>query len=425
MNIPSLIIMLACLIMSGYFSATETAFSTMNKTRMKTLIEKGNKRAELAYNMSERYDRLISTVLIGNNIVNILLSSLATVLFIDLLQSNDLGTTVSTVVTTIVVLIFGEITPKNIAKARPEQFAMFSAPLLRVITWIFMPFNVIFSGWRTLIVKLFKLETDNKMSQEELLTFVDEVQQEGTIDHSEGNLLRNAIEFTDLEANDILTHRVDLVAFAKDASKEEIAKLFSETQFSRLLVYEENIDNIVGVLHQKDFYTERGITGRKIADIISAPVFIHKGEKISDLLRRLQKEKSHIAVVLDEYGGTLGIVTMEDILEELVGEIYDEHDEVVEQFQKLDDNKYRVDCTVSLDDFSRFFRINTDDSESVSLGGWLTEQLDKIPDQGDSFQYDSISVTVVDADAHRSNFVEVVQLLPPDPDESADQDEEK
>ncbi len=403
MNIPLYVAIMAVLIMmSAYFSATETAFSSFNKTRIKTLIEKGNKRAALTLKLSEQYDKLLSTILIGNNIVNIALASLGTLLFVHICQDQDLGATVSTVVVTVAVLIFGEITPKNLAKDNPESFAMFSAPIIQFLTWIFMPLNLIFSGWKKLISLVFKSKSDTKMSQEELLMLVDEVEQEGSIDEEEGELLRNVIEFTDLKAEDILTHRVDLEAVSIDTPKEEIAQLFNETRFSRILVYEDTIDNIVGVIHQKDFYVGDGIYKRSIKEIITPPLFIHKSEKISDLLKHLQKQKSHIAIVIDEYGGTLGIVTMEDILEELVGEIWDEHDEVVEDFHKLEreENAYMVDGAMNFEDFCEEFDVECE-SDSISLGGWIMEQLGKIPSRGDRFDYENIHVIVTETDSHR------------------------
>lgn len=396
---PLPIIMVALVLMSAYFSATETAFSSLNKTKVKTLAEKGNKRAKLVLSLSERYDKLISTILIGNNIVNIALASIGTVYFISLF--GDKGATISTAVITVAVLIFGEISPKSIAKDLPEKFAMFSAPLISFLIWILTPANFIFSLWKKLLAKLLRIESDSKMSQEELLMLVDEVEQEGSIDEDEGDLLRNAIEFREQEAGDILTHRVDLEAVSTDATKEEIAKVFTQTRFSRLLVYNESIDNIIGVIHLKDFFTETGITKRPLNELITKPVFIQKSEKINDLLKILQQNKSHIAVVLDEYGGTRGIVTMEDILEELVGEIWDEHDEVVENFKLIGENLYDVDCSADFDDFCEFFNIEAEDEDGNALSGWIMEQLDKVPEVGDSFTYQHLSVTVTETDYHR------------------------
>lgn len=400
-----IIVMVVCLIMSAYFSATETAFSSLNKTRLRTIAEKGNRKAQLALSLAEKYDRLISTILIGNNIVNILMASMGTLLFVEVLKAPN-GAALSTLVVTVAVLIFGEITPKSIANDFPERFAMFSAPLIRLFIWLLLPLNFIFSMWKKLISKMFKIEEDDKMSSEELLMIVDEAEQEGGIDTDEGDLLRNAIEFSDLKAEDILTHRVDLEALPVDAAKKEIAQTFTRTRFSRIPIYEDSIDNIIGVIHQKDFYVGSGVTTEPIKDIISPVLFVHQSEKADDLLKKLQKEKSHIAVVVDEYGGTLGIITMEDILEELVGEIWDEHDEVVEEFKELDENNFIIDCNMNLDDFCAEFDIETE-SDSVSVGGWVAEQIGNIPDVNDSFTFENLIVTVIEIDSHRVSTVKV------------------
>ncbi len=405
-----IIIMVILVMMSAYFSATETAFSSLNKTRLKTMAEDGNKKAILALKLSENYDKLISTILIGNNIVNIALASMGTIFFIHLINES-MGPTVSTVVVTIVVLIFGEITPKSIAKDSPEKFAMFSAPFINMLIVVLTPINFVFSAWKKLVAKIIKVEEAEKMSQEELLMFVDEVEQEGTIDEDEGDLIRNVIEFTETKAEDILTHRVDLEAVPTDADKAEISKKFQETQFSRLLVYEESIDNIIGFVLQKDFYTVDGITKKQIDKIVKPVIFTQKSELVNDLLKKLQTNKTHIAVVLDEYGGTLGIVTMEDILEELVGEIWDEHDEIVEDFKKLNENKYRVDCSINADDFFEFFEIETE-TENVSLGGWVMEQLDKVPEKGDKFEFEELDITVFETDSRRATKIDVICKKP-------------
>lgn len=402
-----IIIMAALVILSAYFSATETAFSSLNKTRLKSMVEKGNKRARLALDLSENYDKLISTILVGNNIVNIALASIGTIMFSKIMKGEEeLAATVSTAVVTVVVLIFGEVTPKSVAKDAPEGFAMFSAPLIKILIWLLTPINFIFSMWKKLISKIFKLEGSSKMSQEELVLLVEEVEQEGTLDTDEGELIRNAIEFGEQEAEDILIHRVDIVAVDVDDSKEEIAGIFAKTKFSRLVVYEESIDNIVGIIHLKDFFTTGGVTRNSVRDIMTKPLFIQKSEKLNDLLKILQKNKSHIAVVIDEYGGTLGIVTMEDILEEIVGEIWDEHDEVVETFRSIGDDRYIVECSENFEDFCEFFDLQAE-SDSISIGGWVMEQLGKIPEKGDRFSFENLDIIITETDSHRVNKIKV------------------
>ena len=426
-----IIIMAACLLMSAYFSATETAFSTLSKTKLKTMIEKGNKRAALALKLGENYDRLLSTILIGNNLVNILLSSIATVFVITLCIArkdqdfaDNYGTLISTAAVTGVVLLFGEITPKSIAKNRPEGFAMFSAPLMQVFIVILIPFSALFSLWTKLVAKIFRVKADTKMSQEELLMLVEEVEEEGSIDTEEGDLLRNAINFTEQKAEDILTHRVDLEGFDMETPMEEIGKLFEESRFSRLLVYEDSIDKIVGVVHSKDVFTAKGLTDKTLDQIISPPLFIHKGERIDDLLRDLQTNKSHLAVVLDEYGGTLGIVTMEDILEELVGDIWDEHDEVVEDYKEISENTFRIDCGGNLSDFIEFFDLEIE-SDSITINGWIMEVLDKIPACGDRFSFENLDITVTETDYHRVSLIHVVRNEITDEDEDDDKRSKK
>ena len=398
--------MAVCLLFSAYFSATETAFSSASTTRLKTLAEKGNANAALACRLLGQYDRLLSTILIGNNIVNIATASIGTVLFVR--HYGDAGVTISTVVVTVVVLIFGEISPKSIAKDCAERFAMFSAPILRVLIWVLLPLNLLFSLWKKLLAKAFRLNSESKMSQEELLMLVDEVQQGGSIDRSEGELLRNAIEFSEQQAKDILIHRVDLAALPVTASWEEIAALFTNTKYSRLLVYQDSIDHILGTIHRKDFYVGCGVTDKPIAELLSPAIFVPENEPISLLLKKMQQGKTHVAVVVDEYGGTCGIVTMEDILEELVGEIWDEHEQEEVPIRETAEHTYLVDAGMDFDDFADFFYLKTD-SEMVSVSGWVMERCGGVPESGDRFTYDDLDVLVVKVDHHRIEELRVTQ----------------
>ena len=401
-----IIIMAVCLLLSAYFSATETAFSSASTTRLKTLAEKGNANAALACRLLEQYDRLLSTILIGNNIVNIATASIGTVLFVH--HYGDAGATISTVVVTVVVLIFGEISPKSIAKDCADRFAMFSAPILRVLIWVLLPLNLLFSLWKKLLAKAFRLNGESKMSQEELLMLVDEVQQGGSIDKSEGELLRNAIEFSEQQAKDILIHRVDLAALPVAASREEAAALFTNTKYSRLLVYQDSIDHILGTIHRKDFYVGCGVTDKPIAELLSPTIFVPENEPISLLLKKMQQGKTHVAVVVDEYGGTCGIVTMEDILEELVGEIWDEHEQEEIPIRETAEHTYLVDAGMDFDDFADFFYLKTD-SEMVSVSGWVMERCGGVPESGDRFTYDDLDVLVVKVDHHRIEELRVTQ----------------
>lgn len=390
------ILFIAILIMiSSYFSASETAFFSMNKIRIKNMASSGNKRAELVLKLSENYDKLLSSILIGNNIVNIASSAIATVLFVKLLGNS--GVTAATAIMTVVVLVFGEITPKSLAKNSPEKFALFSAPILRVINIILTPLNLIFSLWQKLIYKIIKPSDDRGVTEEELLTMVEEAQNDGEIDPHESELIRNAIEFNDIEVIDIHTNRVDVIAIDVTADPADVDKIFEESGYSRLPVYKDSIDNIIGVVNQKDF--NNAIKNKKpITHVMTEPVFVIPSMKISQLLTLLQKQKSHMAVIIDEYGGTVGIVTLEDILEELVGEIWDEHDEVIESIVKIADNKYKVLCSSDLDDMLEKFGLDND-IDIPTVGGWVTETFERIPNVGESFDFENLHITVTKRDS--------------------------
>ena len=405
-NYGIIVVMIALIAMSAYFSATETAFSSLNRIRMKNAAENGNKRAALVLSLGEKFDKLLSTILVGNNIVNIGVSSIATVLFIDLF-GETLGPTLATAIITVVVLIFGEISPKSLAKESPEAFAMFSAPIMQVLMWILTPINFLFSLWKKLLSKLIRTDGTPSITEEELLTIVEEAEQDGGIDEQESELIRSAIEFNDLQAVDIFTPRVDVEAVEVDDDKQTVADIFTKTGYSRLPVYEDTIDNIVGIIHLKDFYAKVYTTDAPLTDIVKPTVFITRSMKIYDLHRLLQREKAHMAVIADEYGGTVGIVTMEDILEELVGEIWDEHDEVIEEMEKLTDGSYRIVCSASIDDLAELFDIKTDpESDITTVSGWVMECLGRIPQEGDTFSSEGLFVTVTKTDARR-----VVEIL--------------
>lgn len=410
----AIVILVMC---SAYFSATETAFTSLNTIRMKTWAENGDKRAARALAVGEDYDKLLSSILIGNNIVNITATTISTLLFTKIFVTY--GATISTVVITIVVLIFGEISPKSVAKEFPERFAMFSAPILRVIIVVLTPLNFLFSMWKKLLSKIFKPSGDDGITEEELMGIVDQAESEGGLDAHEGDLIRASIEFNELDVSDILTPRVDLVAVDEESTMQEVGALFVENGYSRLPIYHETIDNIIGVIHQKDFYKARVRGEDRLAMIKSPVVYTTPNTKIFKLLRILQMNKVHMAVVVDEYGGTEGIVTLEDILEELVGEIWDEHDEVTEFLRKQPDGSYNIDCTTDLDDMYDLFEIKGE-CEASTVSGWVLEQIDRIPKQGDHFIAEGLEVTVTAVDNRRVMEINVK----PVPQEKAESDDE-
>ena len=398
MNV-TLIIILLCIIMSAYFSATETAFSSLNRIRIKNMADKGNKRAALVLKLSEDYDRLLSTILIGNNIVNIACASLSTLLFVRLL-GEDAGASVSTAVTTVIVLVFGEVSPKSIAKESPEKFSMFSAPILNFMAVLLTPLNFLFKQWKKVLSRFFHSSASQGITEEELITIVEEARQDGGIDEQEGDLLRNALEFNELKAADILTPRIDVVGVNVCAGAEEIASVFTETGYSRLPVYQGSIDNIVGILYHKYFYNKIYGTGKGIKDVIRPALFITRHKKISQLLQELQASNHHIAVVIDEFGGTVGIVTLEDILEELVGEIWDEHDEIIRSVEKLSDDEFLVLGNANVDKLLELLGYD-EETEAVTVNGWIMNELQKLPEKGDSFRFHEWQVTVMEMEDRR------------------------
>ena len=380
--------------LSAYFSATETAFSSINKFRLKILASNGNNRAQLVLTLSHEYDKLLSTILIGNNIVNILSASLATILFT--LYYPNSGVTISTVVMTVVILIFGEISPKSLAKESPETWAMISAPLLKIFLIMLAPLNYFFSGWKYLLSKLFSFSKAEAINPDEILLLIDEAKHTGSIAEPEGNLIRSAIEFNRLCAKDILTPRVQLIAVELSTSAESIKKIFSESGYSRLPVFKNNIDHIVGILHEKDFHLNKN-KSHDLSSLLKPVIYKKANIKISKLLQTFQQTQTQLAVISDEYGGTLGIVTLEDILESLVGDIWDEYDEITYDVEPLNETDYLVLGQANLAKFSSFFKINLD-VDCNSVNGWIVQELGFIPPIGTIFEYENLSLEILNSD---------------------------
>ena len=408
-SLTMIVILIVLVILSAYFSATETAFTSLNRIRLKSKADAGNRRAALALRLVDQYDNLLSTILVGNNIVNLSASSLATVFFTEGLRLQN-GAVISTAVITIVVLIFGEVSPKSLAKEYPESFAVFSAPIMRILMVILTPVNFLFSLLKKLLSMVFHKEGDSGITEEELVTMVDQAEIEGGLDQHESKLIRSAIEFNDMEVDEILTPRVDIVAVEDTDSMDDIAQAFAESGYSRLPVYHEDIDDIIGVIHEKDFHAAR-YRGQTDVKAITGPMLYTTGNtKISELLRILQREKAHMVIVVDEYGGTEGLVTLEDIVEELVGEIWDEHDEVIEEFKKQEDGSYLISCSADLTDLFDLFSIKGE-CDANTISGWVMEQIGRIPEEGDHFTSDGLDVTVTKVD-HRRVLEIRVEVLP-------------
>ena len=415
----------ALIALSAYVSATETAFTSLNRIRLKTRADDGDKRAARTLALAADFDRLLSTLLIGNNIVNNVATTIGAVLFIQLIGPGK-GPTVSATVLTIVILIFGEVTPKSLAKERPEAWAIVATPLLRVMAVLLTPVDFLFTQWKKLLRVLLRHQDDDGITEEELMGMVDQAETEGSLDQHESDRIRNAIEFNDREVSEILTPRVDLEALADTATMEEAAAMYASSGFSRLPIYHDSIDNIIGVLHEKDFYAAYCRGAKRLSELKSSVLYTTETARISDLLRQLQQNKVHMAVVVDEYGGTQGIVTMEDIMEELVGEIWDEHDEVIEEFRKQSDGSYLVACSADLDDLYDLFDMKPgQEYDASTVSGWVMEEIGRVPDVGDRFQADGLDVTVTKVDHRRVLEIRVVVLQPPEEPAGKKRDREK
>ena len=401
---------LCLLLLSAFFSATETAFTSLNRIKMKSMANDDVKNAKLVLKLEDRYDKLLSTILIGNNIANIGMTAIATVMFVALL-GGSLGPTASTVVMTVAVLIFGEISPKNIAKEHPEGFALFAAPIMRGLMWLFTPLNVLFSLWKKLLGKLFGTQENGSYTEDELITIVEEAQIGGSIGKEQQELITNAIEFDDLEAIDVITPRVDIVAVELGTSVEEIGRTFKESGLSRLPVYEDDLDNIIGIINQKDFHNYVVGENRELEQYIKPVAYVAESIKAAVLLKKMQTKKTHIAIIVDEYGGTTGLVTMEDIIEELVGKIYDEHDAIeMREVTRLYDGSYSVAGGANVEKF--FEMVGEDiDINATTINGWVMIELDRLAKVGDTFTYRSrhkiFHVRVTRADERRALMVQI------------------
>lgn len=397
--VPLSIVIFILVLLSGFFSGTETAFSCVNKIKLKSMLALGKKNAKAVLSFAdEKYDKLITAILVGNNIVNLTASALGAILFGQLIANDQAtATTVSTAVMTVVVLIFGEITPKYFASVYPEQACFFFYPLMQLFYWILTPICKIFDGYKYLLTKIFKLQKDETVTDEELMSLVDEAEEVGTLKEDESELLRSALEFDDLKVEDILVPRVEVIAINKHSSMDEIMLAFKDSAYSRLPVYDGSIDRIVGLIHQRDFFVAYLEGKAQIDELIQEIVYTTEYTRISTLLKQLQNQKIHMAAVLDEYGGFDGIVTLEDILEELVGDIWDEHDEEEVLFGKIAEDEYWVDGRCDLETFFDLYDMEKEDEnyESNTVGGWVTEKYGGIPPVGEVLNFKYLEIRIV------------------------------
>ena len=389
------IIIAICIMLSAFFSCVETAFSCANKIRLKSQADNGNKRAVTALWVSDNFDRVLTAILIGNNVVNLGCSSIATVLCIDLFH--NYGAAIATGATTLLVLTFGEVIPKCFGKEASDSIVLYTAGILKVLTVILTPFVYFFIGIKSAVMKLANIKKDQpSVTEDELKYIIESIEEEGILEEQESEMVQSALEFDEKTALEILTPRVDVVLIDADDDEKTIHDIIMRERYSRIPVYEDNIDNIIGILQTRD-YLEQLSEGKKpdIKELVTEVHFIYKTQKLSDILSDFKRKKLHIAIVTDEYGGMLGIVTMEDLLEELVGEIWDEDEDEERTFTKLKDGRYIISGDMDLCDLFEIFEMNDDDDiESISVGGFIIEQFGTIPKVNQSVRYKDLIFTV-------------------------------
>lgn len=400
------ILIFVMLVFSGLFSATETAFSSVNKIRLKNLSSQGDKRAEKALSLANSFDKVITAILIVNNVVNIASSSIGTVLFTQLFPKN--GVLISTAVMTLLVLTFGEIMPKNLAKQHSESLCLVLAAPLQLLVTILTPLVFLFSKLASLVSKRFKTgESEPSVTEDELKHIIEEIEEEGVLEEQESDLVRSALEFDEIKLDKILIPRVHVVAIDVNASNDEIKEVFLSEMYSRIPVYDKTIDNIIGIITEKDFF--RMLIEKKddISEIVQEVIYFSEFKLINEAMREMQRAKTHLAVVVDQHGGTKGIVTLEDIIEELVGDIYDESDEIEEPMKLISEGVYEIDAEFSIDDMLERLEApeNSVECSSTSVGGWVTDLFGYIPKSGEEIESGAFFFTVLDSNEHKINKI--------------------
>ncbi|MFT9600143.1 hemolysin family protein [Mesobacillus sp.] len=415
MEVPiGLVILLGVLILlSAFFSSAETAFSSVNKIRLRNYVSEGRAGSKNALHISENFDDALSTILVGNNIVNIAAASISSKVAVDLFGAST-GLIVSTFGMTVLILIFGEILPKSMAKENAEEYSLKISAILLLLIKILTPVNFVFSKLKASVSRMFSKdgEVQPSVTEEEIKVMVDISEEEGVINNEERELVHRSLEFNDVLVGEVLTHRMDMITIEVNQSLEEIKQIFIEERFSRVPVYEDNIDNIIGFLSEREFFSEL-IQNKEVnvREMLRQPMFVVKSMKIATLLPELQRTKSHMAIVVDEFGGTSGLITLEDILEELVGEIWDEHDEKVNIMTKIDESTYEFDAQYDLDDFAELFNVPMPETSYHNLGGWIFETLESIPVNGDTFVYETLRIIVKEVENHRIRKIKV-EIMP-------------
>ena len=404
-----ILLIVILVVLSAVFSSTETAFASVNRIRIKSYAEsktKKAKRAKKALNIIDNFDKALTAILIGNNVVNILSASLATVMFTKYFGAGSVG--MATLVMTVLVLLFGEIIPKSLASENAEKMSLFMSPILSAFMAVLKPVIFLISHLKNGVTKLFGTNKEEpSVTEEELKYIIDEIEGEGVLEEQESDLVRSALDFDEITINEILIPRVNVTAIDIESDFEQIKNTFLNEQYSRFPIYKDSMDNIIGILHQSDFFkvyfNNEADKTNDIQSILKKPIYIPEHQKISVTLNLMQKQKVHMAVVIDEYGGTMGIVTLEDIIEELVGEIYDESDEEDTSFIRLSPNSYEVSADLSINDFLDRLELPEDtiDSDCTSVGGWFMDTLNKIPEYGDTIQIDGFTLKAIEVNDQR------------------------
>lgn len=408
-------VVLVCLIfLSAFFSCSETALTTVNRIRVRTLIEEGNKKAITLGKVIENSGKMLSSILIGNNIVNISSSSIATVLAMDLLGSKGAG--IATGVITLLILIFGEITPKTFATLNAEAISLHVAGIIYSLMWVLTPVIFLVNKLSSAVLRILRVDPNSKaatITETELRTIVEVGHEEGIIESEERRMINNVFDFGDTRARDIMVPRIDMIFVSADSTYQELLDLFEEYRYTRLPVYEENTDNVIGIINIKDVLLYKPDTEFSVRNYLREGYFTYESKRLSELLMEMRKTSVNIAIVLDEYGVTAGLITLEDLLEEIVGEIRDEYDEdEAESFRTIAENDYLVDGQIKLGDLNDLLESNLISEDYDSLGGYIMEHLDRLPEQGDSFDSEGFHFSVESLDKNRIEKVRILRLPP-------------
>lgn len=398
----NIVIIVILILLSAFFSASETAFSSVNRIRLRNYANQGDKRAEKALKIVNNFDKALTAILIGNNIVNIAAASLATIVFTDKFGASSVG--IATIVMTVTVLIFGEILPKSLAKENAEKFTLSISSIMTVLIFVLTPFIIFFIALKKIVSNFGNNNISSpSVTEEELKYIIEEIEDEGVLEEQESDLVRSALEFDETTINEILIPRVNIIGAEVSQSFEEIKEIFMVERYSRLPVYEKTMDSIIGIIHQKDFFNLYLNGGKEIKPIIQQALYISEHKRISEILHIMQRSKNHMAIVLDQYGGTEGIVTLEDIIEELVGEIYDENDDEPADYECISQNVYEASGKLSISDLLENLDLPEDSiqTECNSIGGWVMELLEHIPEKGEKVNWGAFTITVLEVEEQK------------------------